>query len=610
MDADNGIPTDINSETILSGSNRGLNLKQMRDNAQKNLEGLLNALGFHNRDPQDALRELNERIQEFHATTANFNGPLLRAKIINPLKGIVVNEMEIELNNFKNFVQSKQTEIGQAFIEVVQQLSQEIANNNYGGDTGQILSQEVAEELYASLNQMTFDLGKGTVTLPGSGKKSGITGGGQLVSKEAKAVLKKLTAGINRVNFSNDVDPSIKQLIVKDTNFSRRLLLLAQSMGIQTGNIYATKVKAPDFKMEETDNGITIYFDILKPFLDVMDPSDAKGTKGEKAAQAYFEGLPPDKKQIEIEKLCARATEFLGQFFNADNLPSGRAAILRERFNQAIRDIIVQYPGALFVGRNEQGVIGILGEIQGLYYMYSILGDLRADIAPEQLVQWIGGDTSAGGGVKTGADLVIKLGEKLGYGIQIKNSMDVAGATSFSDFSLSNQHDSAFFNQLVTFGISKEIVEQLENVFIMQGFNIGYYKKGEVYVKGTPKDGDVVGYFSTYGKLLEIIERANRYMALAAAMIMRIQYLEGQNFEQSNTLWIVGGTAIISAAQILDDLIKQIDGVMDGNMFRARATTKLGDTGYTIVDYLNKRQANFNDLKTALSTSYNFHKTS
>ena len=144
----------------------------------------------------------------------------------------------------------------------------------------------------------------------------------------------------------------------------------------------------------------------------------------------------------------------------------------------------------------------------------------------------------------------------------------------------------------------------------MQSFNISYHLAGTVAVAGSPKGPDADIYLSTYARLAELIERAQRYMALAAAMIMRIQYLEGQGFMQSNTLWIVGGSAIISAAQILNDLINQIEGEMNGNIFRAQSTTRMDKSSFTIVDYLNGHHATTSNLKTVLKTSYNFHKTS
>ena len=602
-DLSDKFPKDFTSETVFAGK---LNLRQMRDNAEANLHGLLSALGYPaEANPTAALEDLNERIKEFHATTASFNGPRLRMEIINPLKGIIINDMQADLNNFQTLVQHKQAELGEVFLQLVDSIINEFQMDGRSPEEKEFLN-DVAAEIYAQLNQTIFNFNTGAVSTP---KHGGWHIKGEYKELTAQ-VIKKIKSGVERANFTGGVDPNIKQLIHKDPNFSRRLLLLAQSRGINVDGIYQQKVSTPIFEMADTNDELNIYFDILKPFTDVMSPSDSKGTKAEKAAQTYFTGLPSDKQKEEIEKLCARATDFLGRFFYIDNLPADRAEKLRSKFNQAIRDIITQYPGALFTGSNEQGVVGILGEIQGLYYIYSILGDLNPSIDPQTLVQWIGGDTGVGGGVKTGADLIVAIGEKLGYGIQIKNSMDLTDDTSFSDFSLGRGNvDKGFIQQLVDFGIDSSVVEMMEDIFMMKGFNIGYHLKGNKAVEGQALYGDVITYKTGYDQLLELVERANRYIALAAVMIMRIQYLEGQGFYQNNTLWIIGGTAMVSAVQILDNLIKQIDGELGRNAFKTSVTTRLGKESYTIVDYINGNTNSLNDLKTILKTSYNFHKS-
>lgn len=580
----------------------------MKINAENNLRGLLSALGYDTGDLSAAMKDLNNRIQEFHATTASFNGPRLRAEIMNPLKGIVINDMQSELERFQSFVKDKANEIGDVFIEIVEQIA-----NDQRMITGveEPLAKDIAAEFYAQLNQIIFNFDNGTTTVRGAGPSGG---GGKFVGKEYKelteTVIKKLQSGIKSINFSGHLNPDIKQLIHKDKNFTRRLLLLAQSRGIDVSNIYETKVSEPIIDFQNKGDELTIYYDILTPFLEVMSPSDSKGTKAEAAARAYFEGLPAGKKEEEINKLCSRAQEFLGQFFYTGSLSPGRADFLKDKFNQAIRDIVTNYPAALFTGGNEQGVIGILGEIQGLYYMYALLGDKNPSVSPETLFQWIGGDTTAGSGVKTGADLIVTIARNLGYGIQIKNSMDLTGETSFSDFTLNRgEVDGSFLNQLQSFGVPSEITQALEDAFVMQSFNISYHLAGTLAVPGDPKGPDADIYLQTYSRLNELVERAQRYMALAAVMIMRIQYLENEGFMQSNTLWIIGGTAIISAVQILNDLINQIEGEMSKNIFRTQSTTRLDKAKYTIIEYINNNNTGTNNLKTTLKTSYNFHKT-
>ena len=596
--ADKYIPVNINSQYFLKN---GLNLQEMRKNAQHNLEELLKVLGYtiNGDNASSALADLNRRIQEFHATTASFNGPLLRQAIMNPLKGVVVNEMQEEMLRFKQMVQGKQEQINQVFIQVVQEVANSIVPEN-----GEITAEAVATELYALLNQMAINFKSGKVELPSGGTR--IKSDFKIPLKET--IAKKLKSGISSIQFSGDTDPSVKQLIDRDANFTRRLILLAsQYQNIDLTAIFPRAERtAPTFEVQETGDGLRIYYDILTPFLDEMEASDNKGTKAEKAARDYFEKMTEPRKSQMIEKLVKRAQDFFNIYFDDAGLTGERRHQLQENFNQAIRDIVSNYPASLFVGSNEQGVIGILGEIQGLYYVYSIMGDLRSDIDPKTLVSWIGGDTTVGGSAKTGADLIVQLGEKLGYGIQVKNSMDLTGATNLSDFILGkNQRESEFYNQLVNFGIDEDVVVAIEDVFNMQSFNIGYHFEGDVAEEGNPRGRFAAQYLTTYDKVEKLVVDAQRFMALAAVRIMRIQYLEDQGFKQNNTLWIVGGTAIISAVQILDDLIREIDGA--GGSFKTSASAYLNDKKFTIVDYLNNK-VDISGMKSVLKTSYNFHK--
>lgn len=598
-------PEDLNEFTVL---NSGLNLSQMYDNALEDLRDILAVFGYKGGDPLANLEKLNQKIQEFHGTTATLNGMMLREQIMAPLQGKIIDMMAVEAQNFKKFVHEKQNEISQVFLELVNQVIMESSNDDTYGD--------MALKLFAELNEIKFETSSGILTLKGE-ITGGSIGGGKRLSNDFKAdykyltesVIKRLKAGIERADFSGNVDPNIKQLIDRDPNFSRRLLLLAQVRGIDVSALYEN-VGAPQLQIQESSDGLMIYYDILKPFTEQM--TAINGTKAEKAAEAYFNNLPNDKKEAQLQQLNQLTINFMNSnnAFNTANLSPERGEQLQKYFYKAIHDIIYQYPAALFTGKNEQGIIGILGEIQGLYYVYALLGDADPSIDVSTIAKWIGGDTTAGGGIKTSADLILQeVGSHLGFGIQVKNSMDLTGATSFSDFVLNNGPDSGFFTQLINFGIDPKIVQALNDIFVMQGFNIDYHLKGRTAVPGvitSIPNTDI--YLSSYAKLSELIQRAQRYMSLAAAMIMRVRYLQSQDFNQNNTLWIVGGTAMISAAQILKQLINQIKGQLNRNIFNASATTKLGDKGFTIIDYINGHHQNISDLKTTLGTSFNFHK--
>lgn len=597
---------DVVNENLLSNisittNGQDFDLIKMRDNAEKNVRGLLNALGYNGNDIDGSLEKLNKRIQHYQSVSSIFNGVQLRTKVINPLKGVVVDDIQTEAMKFRTFMKEKSNEIENAFTQVVNTIVGEIINDP-NVDNPIVTA---ASEIVGELNAMTF-----TFSINGSNASPGKGGGKRVDTKTIESLKKKIIEGIKRNQYDGSVDPGIRKLIQTNPDFTRRLLLLAQARGITVEGLYEeSKNIPPVVEIKETSDGISIYTDILKPFTDVMDPYNGK--KAEKAAFLYFDRLPPDKKEQEIQKLINRAKEFFSTIFNTSDVSD--AAFLQSKFDAALERIIREYPAALFTGRNDQGVIGILGEIQSLYYIYCILGENKPSIAPETLAQWVGGNTEAAeDNVKPGADIILRgVAENMGYGIQIKNSMDLTRATSFSDFTLYQKGGKSFNQQMIDFGIEPDVVNAIEDIFVMQSFNISYHLMGRIAVEGSPKGINADVYLKDYDELGELAKLAQRFMALAAVMIMRIQYLEGQGFEQNNTLWIVGGSAVVSAVQILNDLIQQINGKLDGNIFKTVAKTFLDDKKYTIVDYLNaEKKPDVKNLKTTIGTSYNFHNVS
>lgn len=587
----------------LAHLSNGLNLEQMHSNAVANLKGLLGCLGYTITDETDLngiMAELNQRIQEFHSTTMDFNGELLRQRIIDPLKQMVSDSEAKEIVKFRKLLKSR--DVIEEIENVVDKLTDSIGVQ-LGINLEDYTDEEVdfvAQAIVNSIKNLTIDLTTGSIY--GYSSLMDIEIGPKLEKKIAQAIADGGTSRWAEV------------LSAANGAVANRLLILAQQENIPVDSLFPASTKnLIDTKITTGANGNTasIYFNIYENIPELNNITT------EKQARDYFDRLKNSNNAADIakykelvEQLVENATNFSMEHFNASHLAPARRDILTQRFKAAIRNIIVNYPASLFMGQNTQGVIGILGEIQGLYYVYSIMGDNNPSIDPATIAKWIGGDTTAGSGAKTGADIILEtIGKHTGYGIQVKNSMDELGSTSFSDFVLKEGGENAFYSQLIKFGIDPNIVAAIEDVFIMRGFNIGYRYSGVEPVAGNPKGPYAGLYHSDYGKIMELVERAQRFMALAAAMIMRIQYLEGINYTESNTLWIIGGTAVISAAQILNDLIDQIHNVENSNAFKTSSSTYVNKANFTIVDYLSQNAKSTKGLKTVLRTSYNFHKT-
>ena len=575
----------------------------MKDNALANVNALLNILGYPSYE-NGGMEELNNKIKQYQTTTPFLNAELLRAYIIDPAKTTIQDQMAQDVARFNYFLQQTSDDI----TDVILQIADKIIDEAEEGTNGT----QLAAEFYKALDRIdtvTINLTNGTTTVTNKPNYS-------FDIKKARKLI--LFQNFDKMFFQmGNYKPNLKPfqaLINKDPNFSKKILALAQEKGINVSAIYAKNIQAPIFNMTETNDGLQIYYDIIAPFVDVMDPtknSSGDLIKAEKAAFNYFESLPNDLRIALTQQLATRATNFFDQFFNSNGLDASRLATLKTHFHNAITKIVTDYPAALFVGNNLNAITGLLGEIQGLYYTYTSLGENpKIDNSKiQQIATWIGGNTEAGGGIKTGADIVIKdLANNLGYGIQVKNSMSIDDPTNFSSFSLGNT-DSEFVNQLVNFGIDKSTVLIIQDVLMMQSFNIAYHKEGKTAKPGLSNQGDVVLYTTAYDKLLKLVEKARQYMTIAAAMIMRIQYLQGTNFEQTNTLWLIGGAAAVSAVEIIDKLINQLKNIQTNNSFKTTILTTLegSEKKYTIIDYLNGLGGAEPSLKTTLNTSYNFH---
>lgn len=587
--------TNISSELAMLNSPSGkISLKQARENAYKNVSNFLSILGY-DPEPATGMAQLNAAIQRFHSTTTAFNGVELRAKVIEPLRGKTIDMASLEQKKFETLVAEHSKQASIIFMELLENIMNEM---DFSDDLKVSEIRElVIQELEAELGSLSviIDLSSSSITTVGSQKSNSEQIKFTIEEKTRKMILKSFVEGYTRLG------PLFKTK--GGAEFKKAVLKLAQSRGIAIDWLIQDEIPLPEISTATTNDSFQLYYDFIGPYMEKMTPIN--GTVAEKSAREYFEKHPE-----EVASLYADAESYFMQFLNVGGLTGGEQTHLLDAFRKALHSILDNYPAAFFTGRNDNAIIGIFGELQGMYYLYAILGENTTLSAPE--ISWIGGDTTAGSGAKTGADLIVQIGEQLGFGIQVKNSMELTKSTGFSDFVLSGDsinNVGGFMSQMINLGIDPAIIESIEEIMTMKSFNIGYRMRGNHAVAGTPLSIQGTDIYQTaYDKLDDLIDKANRLMALAAAAIMRIQYAEGMDFQENNTLWLIGGTAMISSIQVLDDLIRQIDAI-DTNRLVASVATKLGDKNYTIVDYINGA-GGISNLKTVLKTSYNFHKVS
>ena len=286
-----------------------------------------------------------------------------------------------------------------------------------------------------------------------------------------------------------------------------------------------------------------------------------------------------------------------------------------------------QYGGklkAFFVGNNVKQMTGILGEIQALYYIKSIIktNNVKAGVA------WIGGKQNPH------ADLLLAAGGK-NYGIQVKNTtLDVAkleiNFESFNSKIASNMTDGMLdmnflidesTNYTAAIKNNPTLFEAATQFLGMEMFNIPYvWNSSKQSNQAEEKSiNEVPPFYMTRKIILTEADRARQALTVFMTGMMYMQLDESVTKNNiSNSLYIIGGTLAITSATILADVIKSLEKGLNTFDVTMKATlrsprkgekkdnlTKVG----TIVDFLNAGHGkHFGDTKYTLQSSYTFLK--
>ena len=229
---------------------------------------------------------------------------------------------------------------------------------------------------------------------------------------------------------------------------------------------------------------------------------------------------------------------------------------------------------AFFVGENEKDITGILGEIQGLYYIYKLLGK------DSTALQWIGGISSDNGGKKPHRDLL------LGHiGIQVKNT-----TKDLEDIFEVNFASASIDTMLSKTNIAPNLQKLVKNYYATKLFNVPYVKEENSFVM---KEDLVNADFQTSAKILENYN--NQIEELLLTFATAFMYVDtGSKFnknQDTNTLYLLGASSVVVASEILDSLLQQLEGF--NNSFSVQ--TKLSE-GRNIVDILNSSNEDIKKL--------------
>lgn len=290
---------------------------------------------------------------------------------------------------------------------------------------------------------------------------------------------------------------------------------------------------------------------------------------------------------------------FIQQIVNSCNA-SDKVALTK-----CIEEILRQKPLAFFVGGNIEGMTGILGEIQGFYFFRMLLNNPNANVS------WIGGLGNPH------ADLLLTQGLQQ-FGIQIKNtSQDVAELeVGFQSFGATKGRAANQVGAIYQYENTSEamsvlaamaplsLVESISTFLAMEGFNIQYQwdasTKSAKQVESNPDFESVRAQIELYS------EYAQKIASLFAVSMMYMQettYSGGY----SNTLYLIGGITLVSAATILKNIVQQLKGALA--RFKMNVEGHSAGKGLrgvkTIVDVINEK-GHLSDTKFMMQSSYTF----
>lgn len=253
-----------------------------------------------------------------------------------------------------------------------------------------------------------------------------------------------------------------------------------------------------------------------------------------------------------------------------------KKAILAQTGDKALMGSIIDHVltnnrVAFFVGKNVNDITGILGEIQGLYYLSKLFGGMNATKMPSNLT-WRGGTYTGENTTKPHQDLLFET-----FGIQVKNSTkELIGSVGFANASIETM--------LAKTGMSEAAKNVFYNYYGTKEFNIPYHREGtRDYRSGLRMtDKGAQEYLNARNDLLNCENDIEELLNLFAASFMYMDVAEDLSLEDANTFYLVGGTAFYAASSILKEVLDKLRSEA-----RSLKVTSSVTLGKNIIDALN-----------------------
>lgn len=364
---------------------------------------------------------------------------------------------------------------------------------------------------------------------------------------------------------------------------------------------------------------------LIKNFGKITEKTDGENYILEKTFNASDEALVysllrlpthPDKKKLGLESLKEYETIVEKvKIFLKDKVKNQNSDPV---FIKCVDEVIDGAANVdLFAGQNApKKLTGLLGEIQGLYYIRSIIKNKNINDAS---VKWMA--TEAVSGKQPHTDLLLKtaLGD---FGIQVKNTTMSAAKQEINFQSFKSEilkltdTGATFempnvFSNYIDLGKDSEMFEAISTLIMMESFNVPYIWKDK---RAHNAEIEQVPVFEPTRREIENAARlAEKAFNMYAASLMYMQLSSEVNLDAggSNSLYLIGGSLAITSASILIDIINNLEKEIQSFRLsvnihqRENASSKFkGDQ--TIVDFLNSTESHIGNMYISLSSSYTF----
>ena len=249
-------------------------------------------------------------------------------------------------------------------------------------------------------------------------------------------------------------------------------------------------------------------------------------------------------------------------------------------FVNATREIIFdpETKTKIFYGGNMlNGITGLLGEIQGMFFIKSLLGEANNT---EGAVEWVGGKGNPH------EDLILQSLGKM-VGIQVKNSYkDAEKIGKMEDISFMSRAAWSFDSVVKRIGAAD--YQDILSIYEMEAFNIECLVEDGIY-----KKGDNSAFKPTRDNIVFLAREADRIMALFAGALMYMAVGEGfTDIETGNSVYVLGGATLKLASEILVSLFKKLENYEKDIGFKISAHFEKGASQVgNIVDYFNSNKS-------------------